>query len=91
MNWLTNSVAKKKDLFYLSITWKKKKSELERLGVDITPATCNKYKCSAKHVQEFLLTEFKVKNHALHRLYSSFLDKYFHTCEPLKTSPTTQQ
>lgn len=54
-----------------------KKRIEKRLGVDITPATCNKYKCSAKHVQQFLLTEFKVKNYALHRLDSSFLDKYF--------------
>ncbi|HTE25388.1 site-specific integrase [Flavitalea sp.] len=49
----------------------------KRLGIDITMATCNKYKCSAKHVQEFLVKEFKVKNYALHRLDSSFLDKYF--------------
>jgi site-specific recombinase XerD len=56
----------------------------KRLGVDITPATCNKYKCSAKHVQQFLLTEFKVKNYALHRLDSSFLDKYFQYLRSIK-------
>ncbi len=49
----------------------------KRLGVDITPATCDKYKRSAAHVQHFLLTEFKVKNYALQRLDGPFLEKYF--------------
>jgi site-specific recombinase XerD len=54
-----------------------KKRIQKRLGVDITPATCDKYKRSAAHVQDFLLKEFKVKNYALQRLDSSFLEKYF--------------
>ena len=54
-----------------------KKRIEKRLGVDITQATCDKYKRSAAHVQKFLLTEFKVKNYALQRLDSTFLEKYF--------------
>ena len=49
----------------------------KRLGVDITPATYDKYRRSASHVQKFLLTEYKVKNYALSRIDSDFLEKYF--------------
>ncbi|MDB5196397.1 MAG: recombinase [Flaviaesturariibacter sp.] len=49
----------------------------KRLGVDITPATYDKYRRSASHVQTFLLTEYKVKNYALSRIDSEFLEKYF--------------
>jgi hypothetical protein len=37
-----------------------------RKGVDITPATVDKYRRSASHVQHFLETEFKMKNYPLH-------------------------
>ena len=40
-------------------------------------ATSEEYKRSAAHVQKFLLTEFKVRKYALHRLDSVFLEKYF--------------
>lgn len=54
-----------------------KKRIKKRLGVDITPATYDKYRRSASHVQDFLQTEFKVKNYALHRIDGPFLEKYF--------------
>ena len=49
----------------------------KRVGVDITPATYDKYKRSASHVQHFLETEFKVKNYPLVRIDVPFLEKYF--------------
>lgn len=54
------------------------KSRMEkRVGVEITPATYDKYKRSASHVQQFLQTEFKVKNFSLPRINADFLYKYF--------------
>lgn len=49
----------------------------KRLGVDITPATYDKYKRSASHVQNFLLLEYKVKNYPIQRIDVGFLEKYF--------------
>ncbi len=49
----------------------------KRLGVDISTATYDKYRRSASHVQLFLQQEFKVKNYALSRIDTPFLEKYF--------------
>jgi site-specific recombinase XerD len=49
----------------------------KRLLVDITPATYDKYRRSASHVQHFLTTEYKVKNYPLQRIDVTFLEKYF--------------
>lgn len=49
----------------------------KRVGVDITPATHDKYRRSASHVQHFLQTEYKVKNYPLARIDVPFLEKYF--------------
>lgn len=49
----------------------------KRVGVDITPATSDKYRRSASHVQNFLQTEYKVKNYPLARIDVTFLEKYF--------------
>ncbi|WP_162303937.1 site-specific integrase [Paracnuella aquatica] len=54
-----------------------KKRIQSRLHIDISPATVDKYRRSASHVQHFLQTEFKVKNYALQRINASFLEKYF--------------
>jgi site-specific recombinase XerD len=50
----------------------------KRLYVDITPATFDKYRRSASHVQAFLLSEYRVKNISLARIDAAFLEKYFH-------------
>lgn len=49
----------------------------KRVGIDITPATYDKYKRSASHVQHFLQSEFQVKNYPLPRISAEFLEKYF--------------
>jgi site-specific recombinase XerD len=49
----------------------------KRLCVDITPATYDKYKRSASHVQAFLQLEYKVKNYPIQRIDINFLEKYF--------------
>ncbi|RYG37951.1 MAG: site-specific integrase, partial [Chitinophagaceae bacterium] len=49
----------------------------KRMGVDITPATFDKYRRSASHVQHFLQTEYKVKNYPLVRIDGTFLERYF--------------
>lgn len=54
-----------------------KKRLKKRLGSDISPATYDKYRRSASHVQLFLQDEFKIKNYALQRIDASFLEKYF--------------
>lgn len=54
-----------------------KKKLATRVGVDITPATYDKYRRSANHLQHFLQTEFRVKNLSLHRINTDFLEKYF--------------
>jgi site-specific recombinase XerD len=48
-----------------------------RLRVDITPATYDKYRRSASHLQLFLQTEYKAKNFSLNRIDTNFLEKYF--------------
>jgi site-specific recombinase XerD len=49
----------------------------KRRCVDITPATYDKYRRSATHVQQFLLTEYKIKNYPLTRIDVTFLERYF--------------
>lgn len=49
----------------------------KRVGIDITPATYDKYKRSASHVQHFLQTVFQVKNYPLPRINADFLHQYF--------------
>ncbi|WP_121356883.1 site-specific integrase [Flavisolibacter nicotianae] len=49
----------------------------KRRGVDITPATYDKYRRSATHVQQFLFTEYKIKNYPLARIDGLFLERYF--------------
>jgi site-specific recombinase XerD len=49
----------------------------KRLGIDITPATYDKYRRSASHVQAFLQLEYKVKTYPIQRIDVTFLEKYF--------------
>jgi site-specific recombinase XerD len=56
----------------------------KRLGVDITPATCDKYRRSAAHVQSFLQLEYKVKNYPIQRIDVTFLEKYFQYLRSVK-------
>jgi site-specific recombinase XerD len=54
------------------------KAVSKRVGVEITKATYYKYRKSLEYMQEFLLTEFKVKNFILSRVDTQFLEKYFY-------------
>ena len=51
---------------------------LKRVNVEITQATYYKYRRSLQHMQEFLQTEFRVKNYILNKVDTKFLEKYFH-------------
>jgi site-specific recombinase XerD len=54
-----------------------KETMKKRVGVDITRTTYDKYRRSASHVQDFLQTEFRIKNYPLVRIDVTFLEKYF--------------
>lgn len=51
---------------------------LKRVGVEIAKATYYKYRKSLQYMQEFLQTEFKVKNYILSRVDTKFLERYFY-------------
>lgn len=53
------------------------KKMLKRVGTEIVKPTYNKYNRSLLYMQEFLETEFKVKNYSLQKLNPEFLEKYF--------------
>jgi len=54
------------------------KRMLQRVDVEIPKATYYKYRRSLQHMQEFLQTEFRVKNYILNKVDTKFLEKYFH-------------
>lgn len=54
------------------------KTMLKRVGVEISKATYYKYRKSLQYMQEFLRTEFKIKNYILNRIDTKFLEQYFH-------------
>lgn len=49
----------------------------KKSGIDISPATFEKYERSSRFVIHFLGKEFKVKNYALVKVDSRFLEEYF--------------
>ena len=49
----------------------------KKSGIDISPATFEKYERSCRFVILFLEKEFKVKNYALVKVDSRFLEEYF--------------
>lgn len=53
------------------------KQILKKVGTEIVKPTYNKYNRSVLYMQEFLETEYKVKNFLLQKLNSNFIDKYF--------------
>lgn len=54
------------------------KSMLKRVGVEISKATYYKYRKSLQYMQEFLRTEFNIKNYILNKVDTRFLEQYFH-------------
>ncbi len=49
----------------------------KKTGIDISPATYEKYDRCSRFVIEFMEKEFKVKNYSLVRIDSKFLEQYF--------------
>jgi len=49
----------------------------KRVGVEIVKATYYKYRKSLQYMQEFLLSQYKLKNYLLIRINVQFLDNYF--------------
>ncbi len=50
---------------------------LKRVGTEIVRATYNKYNRSLLYMQEFLETEYKVKNLSLQKIDMELIEKYF--------------
>lgn len=53
------------------------KKMLKRVGTEIVKPTYNKYNRSLLYIQEFLKTEFKVRNFSLEKLSPEFIEKFF--------------
>jgi len=68
---------------WLSILKKLHKKIKLRVGVDITPATHQKYNRTLRHLKAFLEKMYKVKNFALKFIDPKFVDQYFITREPI--------
>jgi site-specific recombinase XerD len=49
----------------------------KRVGVEITRTTFLKYRRSLQHLQEFLETEFNLRNYPLARMDGKFIERYF--------------
>ncbi len=54
------------------------KSMLKRVGVEITKTSYYKYRRSLQYMQEFLQTQFRVKNYLLRKIDVKFLEAYFY-------------
>jgi len=53
------------------------KKVLKKVGTEIVRATYNKYNRGLLYMQEFLETEFKVKNFSLQKVNADFIQRYF--------------
>ena len=53
------------------------KKVLKRVGTEIVRATYNKYNRGLLYMQEFLETEFRVKNFSLQKVNADFIQRYF--------------
>ncbi len=87
MDELVNKIKGKEEKPLLLIDYLEFEKEklLKRKKTDISTATYDKYRRSASHVQEFILSEFQSKNYPLYKIDRSFLENYFQYLRSIKS------